>query len=142
MGVSLSTARYLAPASFIYDFAAQQYGLNSKPNMLDIHNRNLSFWSPQPYFIGAFFTPQQFFQLAWLYKLWKLNPNNPTQKRELDAIVSYVPYYAIGNVCIGTWMIFWNTEQLKISNIFVWVNSLTQLWYVLTQIEPSMYAPR
>jgi hypothetical protein len=139
MGVSLSTARYLAPASFIYDFAAQQYGLNSTPNMLDIHNRNLSFWSPQPYFIGAFFTPQQVFQVAWLYKLWKLNPNNPQQKKELDQIVSYVPYYAIGNVCIGTWMMFWNTENLKISNIFVWVNSLTQLWYVLTQMEPSTY---
>lgn len=59
MGVSLSTARYLAPLSFAYDFALQQYGLNSKPNMLDIHERNISFWSPNPYFIGAFFFPQQ-----------------------------------------------------------------------------------
>jgi hypothetical protein len=59
MGVSLSTARYLAPLSFAYDFAAQQYGLNSKPNMMDIHERNISFWSPNPYFIGAFFFPQQ-----------------------------------------------------------------------------------
>lgn len=136
MGVSLSTARYLAPASFLYDFAAQQYGLWSSPNMQDIHDRNISFWSPQPYFIGAFFFPQQMFQLAWLYKLWKLDPRNPSQKAELDTITKFVPYYALGNVCIGTWMFFWNSEQLKTSNIFVWINSLTQLWYVSTQLGP------
>ena len=104
MGVSLSTARYLAPASFIYDFAAQQYGIFSSPSMKVVHDRNLSFFSPQPYFIGGFFFPQQLFQLAWLYSLWKLNPNNPTEKKGLDDIVKYVPFYALGNVCIGTWM--------------------------------------
>lgn len=102
MGVSLSTARYIAPASFVYDFALQQYGLNSKPNMLDVHNQNLSFWSPQPYFIGAFFFPQQFIQLAWLYRLWKLDAKKPSEKAELDQIVNYVPYYVLGNVCIGS----------------------------------------
>jgi len=136
MGVSLSTARYLAPASFIYDFAAQQYGLNSKPNMLDVHNDNISFFSPNPYFIGGFFFPQQFFQLAWLYKLWKLNPNNPSEKKELDQIVKFVPYYALGNVCIGTWMFFWNSSHLKIADIFVIINTTSQLFYVFTQLEP------
>lgn len=76
------------------------------------------------------------FQLWWLYKLLRNNPNDPRQKRELDQIVKFVPYYAIGNVCIGTWMFFWNSEKLEISNIFVWVNSLTQLYYVFTQLEP------
>lgn len=33
-------------------------------------------------------------------------------------------------------MIFWNTEQLKISNIFVVVNSLTQLYYVFARLQP------
>lgn len=136
MGVSLSTARYLAPASFVYDFAAQQYGLWSSPNMQDIHDANLSFFSPQPYFIGAFFFPQQFFQLAWLYKLWTLNPSNPSQKRELDEIVRFVPYYAIGNVCIGTWMFFWNSGNLKVADIFVIINTTTQLWYCSTQLAP------
>lgn len=64
MGVSLSTARYLAPASFVYDFALQQYGLWSSPNMQDIHDANLSFWSPQPYFIGAFCTTRLHCQVA------------------------------------------------------------------------------
>ncbi|KAI7222134.1 hypothetical protein KC333_g1309 [Hortaea werneckii] len=136
MGLSLNTARYLAPASFAYDFAAQQYGLWSSPNMKDIHDANLSFFSPQPFFIGAFFFPQQFFQLAWLYKLWKLDAKNPQQKRELDQIVKFVPYYALGNFCIGTWMFFWNSGQLQLSNIFVIINTVTQLWYTFTQLEP------
>ncbi|KAF2763919.1 hypothetical protein EJ03DRAFT_48766 [Teratosphaeria nubilosa] len=135
MGVSLSTARYLAPASFLYDFALQQYGLNSTPNMLDIHQKNLSFWSPQPYFIGAFFFPQQLFQIAWLWKLWRLDSQNPHQAHQLDQIRRYVPYYALGNICIGTWMFFWNSEKLGVANVFVVVNTLTQLWYALTQLE-------
>lgn len=58
----------------------------SSPNMLDIHNQNLSFWSPQPYFIGGFFFPQQLFQLAWLYRLYKLDPKKPVERAELDLI--------------------------------------------------------
>jgi hypothetical protein len=70
MGITHSTARYLAPASFLYDFAAQQYGIFSSPNMQDVHYQNLAAFSPQPAFIGGFFFPQQFVQLAWLWKLW------------------------------------------------------------------------
>lgn len=102
MGVSLSTARWLAPASFAYDFALQQYGLLSSPSMKDVHDANLSFWSPQPYFIGAFFFPQQMFQLAWMYRLWKLDEKSPKEKAELDQMVRFVPYYALGNACIGS----------------------------------------
>ena len=36
----------------------------------------------------------------------------------------------------SAWMIFWNTEQLKISNLFVVVNSLTQLYYVFAKLPP------
>ncbi|KAF6222414.1 hypothetical protein HO133_001500 [Letharia lupina] len=136
MGISYSTAKWLAPTCFLFDFAAQQYGLFSSPNMLDVHNANLSFWSPMPHFIGGFFFPQQLFQLAWLYRLYKLDPKKPVERSELDQIVDFVPYYSLGNICIGTWMIFWNTEQLKISNIFVVVNSLTQLYYVFAKLPP------
>ncbi|THW18227.1 hypothetical protein D6C98_09734 [Aureobasidium pullulans] len=106
MGIEYSTAKWLAPASFIYDFAAQQYGLNSTPSMKDINDRNTSFWSPQPYFIGAFFAPQQIVQLAWLYRLWKLDPNKPKERAELDQINNFVPFYILGNVCIGTQLYF------------------------------------
>jgi len=136
MGVSLSTARYLAPASFLYDFALQQYGINSTPSMKEIHDRNLSFWSPQPYFIAGFFFPQQLFQLAWMYKLWRLDESKASEKKELAEMVKFVPYYALGNACIGTWMFFWNSESFEVSNLFVIVNSCTQLWYIATQLEP------
>ncbi|KAI9711736.1 MAG: hypothetical protein M1820_001880 [Bogoriella megaspora] len=135
MGVSHSTARYLAPASFLYDFAAQQYGILSTPSMKDIHDRNLAFWSPNPYFIGAFFFPQQLFQLAWLWRLWKSDPKKSAKDREeADTIRDFVPWYALGNVCIGTWMFFWNNNRLDLSNIFVIVNSCAQLYYVFTKL--------
>lgn len=90
-----------APASFIIDFAAQQYGIFSTPNMKDINDRNISFFSPHPYFIAGFFGPQQLLQLTWLYRLWKMDPKKPAERGELDIIVDYVPYYALGNLCIA-----------------------------------------
>lgn len=101
MGMSYSTAKWVAPVCFIIDFAAQQYGMLSSPNMKDVHDQNLSFFSPQPYFIGAFFFPQQLFQVAWLYRLYKLNPTIPAERIELDQMVDFVPYYSIGNLCIA-----------------------------------------
>lgn len=68
-------------------------------NMKDIHNANLLFFSPQPYFIAAFFFPQQLFQLGWLYRLYKLDPTkSDAERRELDQLVDYVPYYSVGNL--------------------------------------------
>jgi len=101
MGISYSTARWVAPASFLIDFACQNYGMLSSPNMKDIHDRNLSFFSPQPFFIAGFFFPQQLFQVAWLYRLWKLDPSKPGERAELDQIVDFVPYYCVGNLCIA-----------------------------------------
>ncbi|KAI9693243.1 MAG: hypothetical protein M1822_005239 [Bathelium mastoideum] len=139
MGISHSTARYLAPASFIYDFALQQYGIFSTPSMKDVHDANLSFWSPQPYFIGGFFFPQQLFQLAWLYRLWKLDPRKGGREaEEAKMITDYVPFYVLGNVCIGTWMFFWNSNRLELSNIFVIINSLAQLFYVFARLPQPM----
>ena len=33
-------------------------------------------------------------------------------------------------------MFFWNSEQLKVSNIFVIINTLTQLFFVFTKLGP------
>ena len=102
MGITHSTARWAAPLSFAIDFAAQQYGMLSSPNMKDIHDAHLSFWSPQPYFIAGFFFPQQLFQLAWLYRLWKLDAKrSERERREVDTMVHFVPYYCVGNLCIA-----------------------------------------
>jgi len=138
MGISHSTARWVAPLSFAIDFAAQQYGMLSSPNMKDVHDANLSFFSPQPFFIAGFFFPQQLFQLAWLYRLYKLDPKKGVkEKQEVDTMVRFVPYYAIGNLCIATWMIFWNSSQLKTANIFVLINSFTQVYYI-SALQPRM----
>lgn len=34
------------------------------------------------------------------------------------------------------WMVFWNSERLDISNIFVIINSLSQLYYVIAKLPP------
>lgn len=102
MGMSYSVAKWLASASFVIDFAAQQYGIFATPNMKDIHYANLSFFSPQPLFIAAFFFPQQIFQVVWLYRLQKLDPKkSEAERQELDQMVDFVPYYSIGNLCIA-----------------------------------------
>lgn len=74
----------------------------SSPNMKDIHDQNLSFWSPQPFFIAGFFFPQQLFQLGWLYRLWKLDESIPAERSELNQMVDFVPFYAVGNLCIAS----------------------------------------
>lgn len=103
MGISHSTARWVAPLSFIIDFTAQNYGMLSTPNMKDVHDANLSFWSPQPFFIAGFFFPQQFIQLAWLYRLWKLDPTKSVaDKKEVEMMTDFAPYYAVGNICIAS----------------------------------------
>lgn len=77
-------APHKAPASWIIDFAAQQYGMQSTPNMKQINDRNLSFFSPQPYFVAGIFFPQQVLQLFWLYRLSKLDSKKPAEREELD----------------------------------------------------------
>jgi hypothetical protein len=156
MGITHSIARWAAPLAFIIDFAAQQYGIFSSPNMKDVHDQNISFWSPQPYFIGAFFFPQQILQLAWLYRLYKLDPKKSEKvRREVDTMVDYVPFYIVGNLCLASksvvevqlmgmaddwntvWMIFWNSSALKTSNVFVVINSVSQLYYIALR-QPRM----
>ena len=108
MGMSYSAAKWVAPLAFVIDFAAQQYGMFASPNMKDIHDANLSFFSPQPFFIAGFFFPQQLFQVGWLYRLYKLDPKkSQAERQELDQLVDFVPYYAVGNLCIAGKLVNW-----------------------------------
>ncbi|KAF2686885.1 hypothetical protein K458DRAFT_297605 [Lentithecium fluviatile CBS 122367] len=132
MGNAQSTVRILAPISFLYDFAAQQYGIFSSPTMLDIHNKNLAAFSPQPFFIAGFFFPQQLFQLAYLWKLWRREGTSA----ERETMEKYAWAYSLGNFCIGTWMFFWNSNNLETSNIFVIINTVSQLSYIATLLPP------
>ncbi|TFL04093.1 hypothetical protein BDV98DRAFT_648834 [Pterulicium gracile] len=136
MGNQTSAVRILAPVSFIFDFAAQQYGIFSKPNMLDIHNQNIGAFSPNPYFIPAFFAPQQLLQLFWLYKLTRPGATGTATDPERLSAERYAWIYTLGNFCIGTWMFFWNANQLEISNIFVTINTVSHVAYIATQLPP------
>ncbi|KAL9109816.1 MAG: hypothetical protein Q9227_005519 [Pyrenula ochraceoflavens] len=137
MGISHSTARWAAPASFLIDFAAQNYGMLSTPNMKDIHDAHLSFFSPQPFFIAAFFFPQQLFQIGWLWRLWKMDEKKSEKERqEVQTMVDYVPWYMLGNLCIAAWMLAWNNEHLGVAHAFVTVNSLSQLYYMIARLPP------
>ncbi|KAI6248679.1 hypothetical protein HI914_02467 [Erysiphe necator] len=137
MGMSHSSARWVAPISFITNFTAQLYGILSSPNMKDVHDANLSFWSPQPFLIAAFFFPQQMLQLAWIYRLLRTNlANNEEQEKDSQLLLDYVPYYSLGNFCIAIWMIFWNQSDLKMANVFVLINSFTQLYYIFGRLLP------
>ena len=48
----------------------------------------------------------------------------------------FTPSLGIGADTASAWMIFWNTERFKISNVFVVINSLSQLYYVFAKLAP------
>lgn len=120
MGISYSTAKWLAPASFLsvfllfwlpmllllslmprFDFALQNYGMMSSPNMKQVHDANPAAFAPQPFGILGFFGPQQIFQLIWLRELFR------REDQVERGTLRYVPWYALGNVMIGVWMFLW-----------------------------------
>ncbi|KAK4050898.1 hypothetical protein OIO90_004874 [Microbotryomycetes sp. JL221] len=110
---------------------SQMYGMQSKPNMLDIHNKRFAAFSPWAYAIPIFFTGQQIVQLAWLWRLVVKGGTSAVSEAERNAMVAYAPIYALGNFCIAAWLPLWNSEKLKLSFLFVLINSLSQLVYVL-----------
>ncbi|KAK3349627.1 hypothetical protein B0T25DRAFT_591875 [Lasiosphaeria hispida] len=112
MDISHSTARGLAPLSFVVDFAAQNYGMLSSPNMKDVQDANLSFFSPQLCRANA-----------------GSNTNDPIDQADISTMVDFPPCYALGNFHIAIWMFFWNSSNLKTSNIFIIISSLAQLYY-------------
>lgn len=69
--------------------------------MKDIHDKYPAAFSPQPFAIAGFFTPQQVLQALWLRELWR------PQAQVEQGTLRYVPWYTLGNVCIGVWMFLW-----------------------------------
>ncbi|THH10386.1 hypothetical protein EW145_g1347 [Phellinidium pouzarii] len=129
MGNDLSTARIVAPGAFAINFGAQVCGMLASPNMKQIADRNHYAFSPNLVFISAFFFPQMALQLAWLRRLFtNSKPIEPSQ-------LSYVPIYALGNVCIAGWMFFWNRQQFGMSQALVSINSLAHI-YAVSQLPP------
>ena len=78
-------------------------------------------FSPNPWFIAAFFSGQVVLQLTWIRQLFRVPPvedydpipntallgksieeqNDIDERRAWKAAVGYAPVYALGNLCIG-----------------------------------------
>lgn len=62
-----------------------------------------SLFSPQPFFIGGLFLPQQILLAVWLYKLsHKTQNNDAVALEDSQTMVDYTPFYAVGNFCIAS----------------------------------------
>ena len=79
-------------------------GMQSKPNMLDIHNLRFAAFSPYAFAIPLFFGGQQLLQVRWIYRLWK---DQGVSAPERQAALDYAPTFILGNLCIATWLLFW-----------------------------------
>ncbi|RPD64583.1 hypothetical protein L226DRAFT_451644 [Lentinus tigrinus ALCF2SS1-7] len=154
MGNEVSRARVLTVSSFLVNFGVQTYGMIATPNMKDIAEANHFAFSPNPWFIAAFFSGQVVLQLAWIRKLFTHDPPNGYEKisgkpapptlngqeqsmlipgedkdegRAWKAALNYAPVYALGNVCIAGWLFFWLREDFVASQVLVTINTFAQL---------------
>ncbi|KAH9923143.1 uncharacterized protein BXZ73DRAFT_51034 [Epithele typhae] len=142
MGNDISRARVLTSTSFLVNFAVQLYGMAATPNMKEVADANHFAFSPNPWFIAAFFTGQVVLQLAWIRKLFTSEPpaSYPTlgyqtiragvdteEARSWAVALSYAPVYALGNLCIAGWLYFWLRQDFAASQVLVTVNTLAQL---------------
>jgi len=150
MGNQVSRAQYLTLSSFLVNFGVQVYGMVSSPNMKQVADANHYAFSPNPWFIAAFFSGQAALQAYWIRQLFKLGPDgyqridtappaasdsltgtkNVTAKEDEKAVqttLNYAPVYAIGNLCIAGWLYFWLREDFTASQVLVTINSTIQL---------------
>ncbi|KZT72852.1 hypothetical protein DAEQUDRAFT_663287 [Daedalea quercina L-15889] len=140
MGNHVSRAQYLTLGSFAVNFSTQLYGMLTSPNMKEVADRNHYAFSPNPWFIAAFFSGQVVLQLAWIRKLFSLDhagyrriDSNDTQGMTVEDVESiqtateYAPIYALGNICIAGWLFFWLREEFTASQVLVTINTFAQL---------------
>ncbi|EPT03831.1 hypothetical protein FOMPIDRAFT_1115036 [Fomitopsis schrenkii] len=138
MGNHVSTAQIITIGSFAVNFSTQLYGMLTNPNMKEVADRNHYAFSPNPWFIAAFFSGQVVLQLAWIRKLFTLDPagyqninGGSTQTAEdveaIQTATEYAPIYALGNLCIAGWLVFWLREEFTASQVLVTINTVAQL---------------
>lgn len=86
--------------------------MTATPNMKTIHDQNPCAFSPQPFAIAGFFSPQQILQLVWMRELYR----SPAQVE--NGTLRYVPWYAFGNICIALWMFLWVSSPPQTCLVF------------------------
>ncbi|KAH7916923.1 hypothetical protein BV22DRAFT_1027227 [Leucogyrophana mollusca] len=163
MNPQLLRARILTLGSFTINFACQLYGMLSSPNMKEVADANHYAYSPNPIFIAAFFSLQILLQLYWIRKLFVASSANESPKYEHrvtlpggisetdpatlapsenpnepePAQMAYGPIYALGNICIAGWMVFWMQGWFWASQALVTINTMIQLYAVFCLLGPS-----
>ncbi|KAI0694424.1 hypothetical protein BC835DRAFT_1274564 [Cytidiella melzeri] len=149
MGNQVSSAQYMALGSFLVNFGTQTYGMMTKPNMKDIADANHFAFSPHPMFIAAFFTGQTLLQVYWIRQLFLLNPagyKSVGDAGEMDeavrAAIQYTPIFALGNLCIAGWLLFWLKESFWASQILVTINTAAHLFAVARLPPLTANSPR
>ncbi|KAI0734425.1 hypothetical protein C8Q72DRAFT_391532 [Fomitopsis betulina] len=146
MGNDISRAQILTIGSFAVNFSTQLYGMLTSPNMKEVADRYHYAFSPNPWFIAAFFSGQMVLQLAWIRKLFTLDTagyqsvdDDSTQTAEdveaIQTATEYAPIYALGNLCIAGWLFFWLREEFTASQVLVTINTVAQLAAV-TRLPP------
>ncbi|KAL6307783.1 hypothetical protein BKA93DRAFT_726829 [Sparassis latifolia] len=151
MGNQISRAQFLAVSSFLVNFSVQTYGMLSSPNTKQVADANHFAFSPNPWFIAAFFSGQVALQVYWIRQLFNLNGEGyrrldvppPNTSRPLNksmaeineeavkTALDYVPVYALGNLCIAGWLFFWLRENFAASQVLVTINTVAQLLAVV-----------
>ncbi|KAF8844138.1 hypothetical protein BDN67DRAFT_895407 [Paxillus ammoniavirescens] len=171
MNPQLHRARVLVTGSFLINFGCQLYGMLTRPNMKQVADANHFAFSPNPSFIAAFFAMQLVLQLYWIKNLFTVTSDHPSPKYEHPvshpggiseadlatltqpestnepepAQIAYAPIYALGNLCIAAWMVFWTKEWFWAAQAMVTINTLIQLYAVyyllgtFSPFAPSMY---
>ncbi|THH10526.1 hypothetical protein EW146_g8345 [Bondarzewia mesenterica] len=141
--VTLPQARAIALTSFAINFGAQVYGMLSSPNMKEVADANHYAFSPNPWFIAGFFSMQTVLHVFWLKELWFMHDAHPDEvavdAETRHATLTYVPVYALGNLCIAAWLFFWLHSQFIVSQVLVTINTFAQLFAVFS--FPVLSAP-
>ncbi|KAI0789418.1 hypothetical protein C8Q75DRAFT_718294 [Abortiporus biennis] len=163
MGNELSRAKAFALGSWIINFSTQTYGMVIKPNMKDIADANHFAFSPNPYFIAAFFSGQTILHVYWMKSLFQIpsesveeakgygsinefgggaeSEEKMEEKQAIRTTLDYVPIFAVGNLCIAGWLFFWLNNSFSFSQAVVTVNTLIQLYatYMLPPLYPTSH---
>ncbi|KIJ66480.1 hypothetical protein HYDPIDRAFT_26828 [Hydnomerulius pinastri MD-312] len=139
MNPQLIRARVLTLGSFFINFGCQLYGMLSSPNMKEVADANHYAFSPNPYFIAAFFALQVVFakyehRVSLPGGISEIDPatlvHTENSNEPEPAQVAYAPIYALGNLCIAAWMVFWANELFWAAQVMVTINTFIQLYAV------------
>ncbi|KAF8435639.1 hypothetical protein L210DRAFT_3550236 [Boletus edulis BED1] len=146
---SISVWRGIVSLSFLLNVACQlYYGLFATPSIKQVADAHHSAFSPNPYFITAFFIVQFIAQYFFVIGLFAVTttPDEPTLSERFFRFVRLTPasskstlvtrtnqiYYspalALGNLLHVVWTVLWMQEQFWSALPIITINTLLQFF--------------